>query len=61
MAKGVVSFLEISIHALREESDKASEPTSTHKPISIHALREESDSASDSPRRLHRHFNPRSP
>ncbi len=52
----------ISIHALREESDRSSTgSTYSHCTISIHALREESDF----PVRLlpptTYHFNPRSP
>ena len=35
--------LEISIHALREESDRQRRPAHSGKRISIHALREESD------------------
>ena len=36
---------DISIHALREESDFANSPTKHVPSISIHALREESDKA----------------
>ena len=36
---------EISIHALREESDASNETTTHLRAISIHALREESDGA----------------
>ena len=36
-------FVDISIHALREESDKSPEYTNPYTHISIHALREESD------------------
>ena len=51
----------ISIHALREESDKGMELVDGDFMISIHALREESDSSRASPRRTQYYFNPRSP
>ena len=39
----MVGDLAISIHALREESDKHHKAVTTCQEISIHALREESD------------------
>ena len=52
----------ISIHALREESDTfVGEKEGQTILISIHALREESDSLSVSVLPIHRYFNPRSP
>ena len=51
----------ISIHALREESDRQMRKSSTSCGISIHALREESDPQGMGGTTSHRHFNPRSP
>ena len=57
-----VHLLEISIHALREESDVAlAHAPPVEEEISIHALREESDFAAVSLRLNDSHFNPRSP
>ena len=52
---------EISIHALREESDDVDSTQTQDQPISIHALREESDPACGHQRPSRPHFNPRSP
>ena len=58
---GLMYFIIISIHALREESD-GSPPRSVHRVrISIHALREESDFTSICKHLLTCDFNPRSP
>ena len=51
----------ISIHALREESDRLFRIHRLEFLISIHALREESDIASGTGRAADCHFNPRSP
>ena len=52
---------DISIHALREESDRdASQPRSQTR-ISIHALREESDTRTRHRQGIPCYFNPRSP
>ena len=57
-----VHLLEISIHALREESDVAlAHAPPVEEEISIHALREESDWPSPRQTAVSRHFNPRSP
>ena len=42
--QGLGSYMPISIHALREESDQARRNVTVYQQISIHALREESDS-----------------
>ena len=41
--QGLGSYMPISIHALREESDQARRNVTVYQQISIHALREESD------------------
>ena len=51
----------ISIHALREESDRNRNLTIMRQHISIHALREESDQDSPSRTGHWTYFNPRSP
>ena len=56
-----VDRLEISIHALHEESDSSPAGTMTHHWISIHALHEESDDKAQEILRVRFHFNPRSP
>ena len=53
--------LSISIHALREESDKGEAHEIQRIQISIHALREESDAAADKFLQEHQYFYPRSP
>ncbi len=53
--------LEISIHALREESDSDFRVEPIAFGISIHALREESDFADDPERWIVDNFNPRPP
>ena len=54
--------VDISIHALHEESDAQQIEQATGEDcISIHALHEESDSLHDSIKKLAEHFNPRSP
>ena len=52
---------EISIHALRKESDLASASSQFVLAISIHALRKESDMRNDMECRSRPDFNPRSP
>ena len=52
---------DISIHALREESDIHEAVGEDAEMISIHALREESDVGADCRRTAQYHFNPRSP
>ena len=52
---------DISIHALRKESDAAHPRRRTGHGISIHALRKESDAEYYGPLRCLRYFNPRSP
>ena len=52
---------DISIHALRKESDKPFAKKFRWNAISIHALRKESDSAIGRRSSPCRHFNPRSP
>ena len=48
MSVAVISaMLNISIHALREESDSSRRNSTCSNWISIHALREESDSSRD--------------
>ena len=54
-------FVDISIHALREESDKSPEYTNPYTHISIHALREESDHTQEVIEMRYIDFNPRSP
>ena len=51
----------ISIHALREESDKGIEGVDRCWIISIHALREESDTVAGTVAGASSNFNPRSP
>ena len=51
----------ISIHALREESDRHPADADACRIISIHALREESDRTIAGQRGIRYHFNPRSP
>ena len=51
----------ISIHALREESDKGMELVDGDFMISIHALREESDLPAELQGLGGKNFNPRSP
>ena len=51
----------ISIHALREESDKRLRCALVALNISIHALREESDHIPRTAQTMPRNFNPRSP
>ena len=51
----------ISIHALREESDKVNPFHSVFTTISIHALREESDLCGLNLKNNSNYFNPRSP
>ena len=53
--------LEISIHALRMESDRACSEMPTNTDISIHALRMESDSLHSLSARSGKYFYPRSP
>ena len=56
------SLDDISIHALREESDQEqAEPARQVHVISIHALREESDLCMHAHAVAVKHFNPRSP
>ena len=58
----IFCILDISIHALREESDKIYLSKKNKKNlISIHALREESDSPSTLISICFTNFNPRSP
>ena len=52
---------DISIHALREESDYVRLIARACRSISIHALREESDRTQTAHLAGHRDFNPRSP
>ena len=53
---------DISIHALREESDRlVGQGQQQHEDISIHALREESDFSNIIRGLSNRYFNPRSP
>ena len=56
-----VKEIQISIHALRKESDKPSVDNVLCFHISIHALRKESDSAPAWYALDKTHFNPRSP
>ena len=56
-----VSATWISIHALREESDRKTQERNTLKHISIHALREESDLPVQHFFPMASDFNPRSP
>ena len=58
---GSAEDLEISIHALREESDKRLRCALVALNISIHALREESDHIPRTAQTMPRNFNPRSP
>ena len=51
----------ISIHALREESDRSTLRIRQAARISIHALREESDGALQKPHTRTADFNPRPP
>ena len=51
----------ISIHALRKESDLLRERRNAGHVISIHALRKESDFGARLDRREPHYFNPRSP
>ena len=61
-AEAVITLKEISIHALREESDvDVVEPSKTYAEISIHALREESDLHIAIHTNAGGDFNPRSP
>ena len=46
MLRNELRFIDISIHALRKESDDISYVFRGNKTISIHALRKESDYAS---------------
>ena len=57
----LVVFVDISIHALREESDRQAMTDLLTPSISIHALREESDARHVFRRATLRYFNPRSP
>ena len=52
---------DISIHALRKESDNPLLRHQQLRRISIHALRKESDTGTASASRSSTHFNPRSP
>ncbi len=52
---------DISIHALREESDEAKRDRRMDFHISIHALREESDNHRYASEETPSYFNPRSP
>ena len=52
---------QISIHALREESDGVERVLFEDGKISIHALREESDRHAMAMAQRGRYFNPRSP
>ena len=52
---------DISIHALRKESDQGGESLSYARVISIHALRKESDAMVRQSRPQSLDFNPRSP
>ena len=52
---------DISIHALREESDATLAALRPLLTISIHALREESDQSLKGKVELNGYFNPRSP
>ncbi len=52
---------QISIHALRKESDLVLMDLEWKETISIHALRKESDADSIRSKTLTTHFNPRSP
>ena len=52
---------QISIHALRKESDQQTFPVDFYPAISIHALRKESDFASILLNTHCTNFNPRSP
>ena len=52
---------EISIHVLREESDRGFGHAAIRDEISIHVLREESDGSANRGLACWRHFNPRSP
>ena len=54
-------FIDISIHALHEESDLGTLAELPGLGISIHALHEESDRVSISAVLASPHFNPRSP
>ena len=54
-------FKPISIHALREEGDRAAEILDPDHRISIHALREEGDGAASMRFPLRAYFYPRPP
>ena len=60
-AHGTAQVEDISIHALREESDVMRERVYDVCDISIHALREESDVSSPHTSATTGYFNPRSP
>ena len=62
MTRGHIGVANISIHALRKESDtRLSARQSTPSPISIHALRKESDNLCANCEDVYNYFNPRSP
>ena len=61
MLEVTVQLWEISIHALREESDSVLENRRQVPQISIHALREESDCSNPKWHYRIQYFNPRSP
>ena len=52
---------DISIHALRKESDRHAYADNASIDISIHALRKESDPSCTTVSTCFRYFNPRSP
>ncbi len=54
-------ILQISIHALRKESDNIDMMVINSLEISIHALRKESDARPSFPHPQESYFNPRSP
>ena len=57
----VAVLSDISIHALRKESDEQSTDNAARGHISIHALRKESDPPNDTVSKSTSNFNPRSP
>ena len=61
MVLQAVPPVDISIHALRKESDSTTRSVNGTSTISIHALRKESDLASIDDGTVRSDFNPRSP
>ena len=61
MVDQITAMYEISIHALRKESDSPDLTVQSAVDISIHALRKESDVPTIGISHRYRNFNPRSP